>query len=103
MALGLDEMFLCHKYVFMRTTLDLPDDLLRRAKATAALRGISLKQYFTSALSAYEDVPVSRCGNSQAEPVALPLIVSERKAVYQIDPDDIEKALGESEARDFSK
>lgn len=27
----------------MRTTIDLPDDLFRRAKATAALRGIKLK------------------------------------------------------------
>lgn len=28
----------------MRTTIDLPDDLLRRAKATAALRGQKLKE-----------------------------------------------------------
>jgi hypothetical protein len=27
----------------MRTTIELPDDLLRRAKATAALRGLKLK------------------------------------------------------------
>jgi hypothetical protein len=27
----------------MRTTIDLPEDLLRRAKATAALRGIKMK------------------------------------------------------------
>ena len=27
----------------MRTTIDLPDDLLRRAKAVAALRGMALK------------------------------------------------------------
>ena len=27
----------------MRTTIDLPEDLLRRAKATAALRGVKLK------------------------------------------------------------
>jgi hypothetical protein len=27
----------------MRTTVDLPDDLLRRAKSTAALRGMKLK------------------------------------------------------------
>lgn len=32
----------------MRTTIDLPDDLFRRAKATAALRGIKLKELFTS-------------------------------------------------------
>ncbi|HTQ09613.1 MAG TPA: hypothetical protein VMI31_06035 [Fimbriimonadaceae bacterium] len=32
----------------MRTTIDLPDDLLRRAKATAALRGMKLKDLITS-------------------------------------------------------
>jgi hypothetical protein len=28
----------------MRTTIDLPEDLLRRAKAAAALRGVKLKE-----------------------------------------------------------
>ena len=34
----------------MKTTIDLPDDLLRQAKATAALRGDSLKELFLQAL-----------------------------------------------------
>jgi len=34
----------------MRTTLDIPEDILRRAKAEAALRGMSLKDYATEAL-----------------------------------------------------
>ena len=34
----------------MRTTIDLPDDLLRRAKATAALRGMKLKDFVASVL-----------------------------------------------------
>jgi len=93
----LDWQYEWHKYVFMRTTLDLPDDLLRRAKARAALKGISLKQYFTSALSMYEDPSASRCDSGQSGPIALPLIVSERKAVYRIEPEEIEDALLESE------
>jgi hypothetical protein len=32
----------------MRTTIDLPDDLLRRAKAKAALDGMKLKDLITS-------------------------------------------------------
>jgi len=36
----------------MRTTLDIPEDLLRRAKAEAALRGMSLKSYVTEAIRA---------------------------------------------------
>lgn len=34
----------------MKTTLDLPDDLFRLSKATAALRGETLKEFFTAAL-----------------------------------------------------
>ncbi len=34
----------------MRTTIDLPDELFRRTKATAALRGMSLKEFVAAAL-----------------------------------------------------
>ncbi|MEQ1806719.1 MAG: hypothetical protein ABL900_15190 [Burkholderiaceae bacterium] len=34
----------------MKTTLELPDPLFRKAKATAAERGQSLKEFFTAAL-----------------------------------------------------
>ena len=37
----------------MKTTLEIPDDLFRRTKAMAALRGESLKELFTEALQAY--------------------------------------------------
>ena len=36
----------------MKTTLEIPDDLFRRTKATAALRGESLKDFVTEALQA---------------------------------------------------
>ena len=35
------------KYVFMRTTIDLPDPLFRRVKAAAAMEGTSLKELIT--------------------------------------------------------
>jgi hypothetical protein len=35
----------------VKTTIELPDELLQRAKAAAALRGESLKDLFTAALS----------------------------------------------------
>lgn len=34
----------------MRTTVDLPDALFRRAKATAAVRGVSLKDLLITAV-----------------------------------------------------
>jgi hypothetical protein len=37
----------------MKTTLEIPDDLFRRTKATAALRGESLKQFVTEALRSH--------------------------------------------------
>ena len=37
--------------IFMRTTLDLPDDLLRRAKIAAIERGSSLRQLVLDALT----------------------------------------------------
>ncbi len=37
----------------MRTTIDLPDLLLKRAKARAAMRGVTLRTLFTEALEDY--------------------------------------------------
>ena len=37
----------------MKTTIDLDDELFRRSKAEAALRGESLKDLFTAALRDY--------------------------------------------------
>ncbi len=34
----------------MKTTLDIPDSIFRQAKARAALRGISLRQFVTEAI-----------------------------------------------------
>ena len=39
--------YLCH----MRTTIELPDDLLSQAKIHAAQNGISLKELFIDAIS----------------------------------------------------
>jgi hypothetical protein len=36
----------------MKTTVELPDDLFRRAKAMAAARGMSLKELFSQAVEA---------------------------------------------------
>lgn len=39
----------------MKTTLEIPDDLFRRTKATAALRGESMKELVIHALEEYLD------------------------------------------------
>lgn len=50
--------------LFMRTTLDLPDDLFRESKAQAALRGQSLRAFVTEALAAH----LARDGATDSEP-----------------------------------
>ena len=37
----------------MKTTLEIPDDLFKRTKATAAMRGESLKDFVTEALESH--------------------------------------------------
>ena len=46
----------------MKTTLDIPDPLFRQAKARAALRGVSLRQYVAEALE--EKVTAQASGRS---------------------------------------
>ena len=51
----------------MKTTLELPDPLFRRAKATAAARGQSLKDFVTEALRE-KLAPASGAAASPEEP-----------------------------------
>jgi len=58
----------------MRTTIDLPDDIFRRAKAKAALSGIRLKEFFATAIerSLVDDVPAEeQFGQKRPIPVRL--------------------------------
>jgi hypothetical protein len=56
----------------MRTTVDLPDDLFRRTKALAALRGDSLKELIVRAVE-HEVIVRGRAG-AAARPTGLPLL-----------------------------
>jgi hypothetical protein len=38
-------------YGFVKTTLEIPDDLFRKAKAAAALRGVKLRDFVAEALA----------------------------------------------------
>ena len=80
----------------MKTTLDLPDDLFRQAKASAALLGESLKDFFTAALRAHLENQASKTsvtpgwrrvfGQAKPEEVAeIDRIVAEE--LERIEPD----------------
>ena len=52
----------------MKTTLDIPDPLFRQAKALAALRGVSLRQYVAEALEEKVTAPASGRSGSVEPP-----------------------------------
>lgn len=53
----------------MKTTLELPDDLFRRAKAAAALQGRSLKEFIAAGLR--KELGEGSDGNSEREKLSL--------------------------------
>lgn len=81
----------------MKTTLEIPDDLFRRTKAVAALRGETLKEFITEALEAHLEESDSGSsslrgwrsvfGHARPEEVeAVDAIIAEE--LEGIDPDD---------------
>ena len=73
----------------MRSTVDLPDPLFRQVKANAALRGITLRDFFLSAVQrelANREVPQRR----RVEP---PLIRSRRPGKVALTNAQIEDLL----------
>jgi hypothetical protein len=64
-------MLLC-KTGIVRTTIDLPDDLARRTKAAAALRGMSMKDLIVKAIE--RDLRSQPHGDAGPRKVTLPLV-----------------------------
>ncbi|MCY3022521.1 MAG: hypothetical protein NTW87_26365 [Planctomycetota bacterium] len=75
----------------MRTTLDLPDELFREAKVSAARRGIALKALFTQALAREVQAPGKE--GAVRHRVRLPLVKSKRPGTLQLTNAQIEKLL----------
>lgn len=66
-----------HRYAklhLMRTTLDLPDALLRQLKAKAALEGTTLKALVRTLVERGLRAPTEQASASSADPAALPSI-----------------------------
>ena len=58
-----------HKYGkmgFMKTTMDIPDAIFRKAKATAAERGVPLREFVTEAIT--EKLSASKNGKNSKRP-----------------------------------
>lgn len=80
----------------MRTTVELPPDLMRAAKARAAERGEPLKVLFTRAVTRELGRPSKV---ARQESVAWPLIVSKQRAKVRLTNDDLARADAAADVR----
>lgn len=81
----------------MRTTVDLPDDLMRAAKATAAEHGESLKDLFARAVAQELRVRAPRRGHRR---VTLPLVGGDGPSI-NVTNADVEAALVAEDAERY--
>lgn len=96
----------CHMLTnTVKTTLDLPDDLLIEAKAVAARRRTTLKEMFTRALRHeigldQRSAPLPADGPFVVGDLGLPVL---KKRGRMIDSKDVRRMLQELEEEDFQK
>ena len=81
----------------MRTTIDIPDSLFRRAKAAASLAGKSLKVFVTEALEA----KVTATGNLGTAPrrARFPLVRSQSPGSVKLEGQALAEALEAEDLR----
>jgi hypothetical protein len=75
----------------MRTTIDLPDDLYRRTKAEAAMRGISMKEMIVRAVERSID---EKPHATPPKRVKLPLIPWKSEKKLDLSNFDFDELLG---------
>lgn len=83
------ESYLCF-YCNMRTTIDLPDELFRHAKALSSFRGISLKTFLTLAV---EHELESADLQLRPQRVSFPIVRSRHPGTATITPERIAHIL----------
>ena len=84
----------------MRTTVMLPPELLRAAKARSAERGESLKDLFTRAVAA--ELAMSAAGTRVAPRVRLPLFGDPAGRKVRLTNRDLAAALAQADADEFA-
>ena len=79
----------------MRTTVELPPDLMRAAKARSAESGESLKSLLTRAVEA--ELQAAAMKSPRALRVRLPLFGSAKRPRVRLTNADLERALAEAD------
>ena len=74
----------------MRTTVDLPDTLFRKAKAISSLEGLTLKQFITRAIEHELEGGTVELNSRR---VKLPIVGSKRPGSVSISPERIAALL----------
>jgi hypothetical protein len=84
----------------MRTTVELPDDLLKRAKREALERGSTLKQFIIRGLEEVLGGPELLQATHQPTPEAgrLPKVPPSDRAAYPLSPHEINAILSAEDA-----
>ena len=77
------------------TTVDIPDHLLRRARAAAALDGKSLKAFLTEAVVHELERSVEK--KIARKKVSLPLVPSSLPGTLQLSADDLAHILNQED------
>jgi len=78
----------------MRTTIDLPDGLFRKAKAVASLKGLTLKQFVTRAV---ERELSSNYLPLKHRRIRLPLVPSKRPGSIALSGEMISRILDQED------
>lgn len=81
--------------IFMRTTIDLPDDILRRAKITAVERGSTLRELVIDALKREMEEPSPTRRRRMTTP---PIKLAADSPLRKLSPDEIKRLDTEAEA-----
>jgi hypothetical protein len=81
----------------MRTTLDLPDELLKRAKIAAIERGVTLRDLIGSAL--VKDLAAEPAPAPVSQRVRLPIFPSARPGSLNLTNADIARAEADEDLR----
>ena len=84
-------------YAFMRTTVELPPELMKKAKAHAAARGESLKTLLTRAVAS--ELGRSMGSGEAASRVRLRLLGNPKRKPVNVSGRDIELALSDDELK----
>jgi hypothetical protein len=81
----------------MRTTVDLPDDLLKRAKIAAVERGVTLRELIGSALA--KDLAARPLPPKRRKRVKFPVLPSARPGSIKLTNADIAREDEEEDLR----